>query len=185
MIAGKFSALWNNDGERIRSLVWTELQAYVVQFVTKIASIFGPHRKNYCSHLWSNPIKAYSDIMEKLSKLNHPPSILIRGSMLWDLIEIRHLWRVMILRQMDWRQKFWIMMLDNGMTPKITHFRLVTGLFSQWYSFRSAVNAYLTRFWSIWPQIIFQNIFLRNHINRTKRLYNRWFSIAFINDCKI
>ena len=46
------------DCRHISSSWLSRLQAYVVPFVTKIASIFGPHHKNDCNHMWSTPIKA-------------------------------------------------------------------------------------------------------------------------------
>ena len=52
-IASILCLLWNWDRIHIMYPLLFSLQAYLVPVWTTIASIFGPHHKNYCNHKWS------------------------------------------------------------------------------------------------------------------------------------
>ena len=69
-IASIFSPLWKSDCVHIRSPLSIWLQAYLVPWVTVIASIIGLCYENYCKHNWSSPIEIETYFGNILKKIN-------------------------------------------------------------------------------------------------------------------
>ena len=119
-------------------------------------------------------MNCFSDSMESASKKNHRQSFLIFMCMHWVPIVNLHSSLAIILQQMDWRRKYLIWTLVNGIKQTIILFQMVIG---------KHLNLKLVN-----KQVNIKNYKLCNNSYRGKRLHYRrfeWSTNKSFNDCSI